>query len=233
MAIDALLKLADRIENRLKSRADFNSDIDAVESYPGDERVNPDGTIELIPNSEKLQAAQNAVIDDLNSIAHNYEMYKNQLEQAQSQIYAQRFLFHYAKQLQEAIAFFAQQGNAIDTNKLTTTIETIAAHARHHWPSNANKDPRKGFQPLSELQSLRILSALIKDEASKSMPKLPPIDYVALSKRYRDEDSREDLRESERNIRNAPENEELTQPRLPISETMRSQMNTTQTKNKV
>lgn len=164
-----ITKLADKFSAHLSRKAE----VDALESYPG----------ESSSNKEKLEAAKKASTADLNNIMSSYYMYESQIEQAKMQMNHQVHLLQFAKKVQKLIDEMISDGNYFDAYTLRETIGIIEKEA------SALGKHLKTRISLAELQSLRLLKAFITDEVSKSLPKIAPPDWSAMSRRNRQEKS--------------------------------------------
>jgi len=190
MALKELLKLAGRIEKKLKTAVD----VDALESYPGSEQLSG----ARISPKTKLQNAQRAAVEDLNSIASNYYMHESQLKQAQSEMQHALFLLPYAKQIQQLIndQLKTEEPN-IDV--MHDQVRQIMVAAEGALPANQGRQPNaRKAQALAELTSLRLLRALMEDEITKDLPPSQAPDYAAMSRQNKEDlewESRQQLKQ--------------------------------------
>lgn len=174
MAIDSMLKLAEKIEKKLKTAV--NSSVDLLDPYTGEDSS----------DAEKLQSASKAILGDLESIASQYYMYESQAQQAQRELTHQRYLLYFAKKLQGLIEDSAKRGQ-VNIPELRNGVYAIRQEA-------AQASKQIGMRiSLSELQSLRLLHAYIEDDNAKSSPRPEPINWAELARRYRGEGAREEL----------------------------------------
>jgi hypothetical protein len=154
--------LANRFNTHLKSTAD----VDALESYPGSDSS----------NAKKLQAAIKAAHSDVIHIKETYQMYKSQLEHAKQQMNHQIQLLEFANKVRAIIDDMKNDGNTFDAFALREKIKLIEKEA-----ATLGKELHIKIS-LMELDSLRLLKAFLSDEAAKSLPKLPPTDWAAMSR---------------------------------------------------
>jgi len=213
MALKELLKLAGRIEKKLKTAVD----VDALESYPGSEQLSG----ARISPKTKLQNAQRAAVEDLNSIASNYYMHESQLKQAQSEMQHALFLLPYAKQIQQLIndQLKTEEPN-IDV--MHDQVRQIMVAAEGALPANQGRQPHaRKAQALAELTSLRLLRALMEDEITKDLPPSQAPDYAAMSRQNK-EDLEWESRQQLKQVHPDTSDEETVVPVKNPSTTMKS-----------
>jgi len=213
MALKELLKLAGRIEKKLKTAVD----VDALELYPGSEQLSG----ARISPKTKLQNAQRAAVEDLNSIASNYYMHESQLKQAQSEMQHALFLLSYVKQIQQLIndQLKTEEPN-IDV--MHDQVRQIMVAANDALPANQGRQPHaRKAQALAELTSLRLLRALMEDEITKNLPPSQAPDYAAMSRQNK-EDLEWESRQQLKQIHPDTSDEETVVPVKNPSTTMKS-----------